>query len=81
MSLLYFELWHGRLALKTRKMRVPQLLFGRFQQSANLLAKFWIVRMAVFGNGVIYRHLEYFCFAAFDPQRAATLAGIVAAID
>ena len=62
-------------------MHMPRLLFDRFQQPANLLAKFWIVRMAVFVNGVTYCHLEYFCFGAFDTQRAATLAWIVAAID
>ena len=67
--------------LNTSQMHVLQLLFGRFQQSANLLAKLGIVGVTVFDNSVTDRGVKYLFFRAFDPQSTAALARMVAAID
>jgi len=58
-----------------------QVLFGRFQQSANLLTQFGIVGVTVFDNSVTDGGVKYFFFRAFDTQSTAALARMVAAID
>jgi hypothetical protein len=67
--------------VNTRKISVPQLLLDWFQQPANLLAQFWVISVPVFDNSVTDGGVEYFFFGAFDAQRTAAFARIVAAID
>jgi len=58
-------------------MHVPQFLFDRFQQPANLLTQFGIVSVAVCGYRVIDRGVEHFFFRALEPQRAAAFAWMI----
>jgi hypothetical protein len=51
------------------------------QQSANLFAQLWIVRVAMASDRMIHRRVERFLFRAFEAQRAAAFARMVTAIN